>query len=384
MHSRAFAPNFHHSKTCEKYFKKKKCEEMLNFTVGPVQMDERIAKLGGQQIPYFRTEDFSKLMKENEELILDFSKSPKNSRAVFITGSGTASMEAAVVNLLSSKDKVLLIDGGAFGQRFAKMLDLYGVPHEKIKPQSGRNIKQSDFEKIDGKEFGAVVVNVHETSTGVLYDLDLIGNFCKKNNLLLIVDAISSFLADEIDMQKHAIDVLISDSQKALACPPGVSIIVLSPKAIERIEKGETKCIYLDLKSALTQGANGQTPYTPAVSILIQINARLKQIKQNGGESFEIEKTRHLAQYFRDKIKSLPLEIASESMSNAATPLRPKNVSANEVFLTLLNEYGILVCPASKGLRGEIFRVGHIGDLHERDYDILIHALKDMHRRGKL
>lgn len=383
MHFLAFVQNFLPSKKCEKR-QQKRVMHMINFTVGPVQMDDEIAQLGGQQIPYFRTEDFSNLMKENEDLILQFSKAPKNSRAIFITGSGTASMESVVINLLSCQDRVLLIDGGAFGKRFANMLDLYGVPYEIVRPQNGQGIKKYDLEKIDGKKFCAVIVNVHETSTGILYDLDLIGDFCKKNSLLFIVDAISSFLADEIDMQKQAIDVLISDSQKALACPPGVSIIVLSQKAVEIVEKNKPKCFYLNLQSALKKGEVGQTPYTPAVSILIQINARLKQIKQNGGESFEIEKTRRLAKYFRDKIQHLPLEITSKSMSNAATPLHPKNVSAHDVFLTLLNDYGICVCPNGGELRDEIFRVGHIGNLNEQHYDVLINAFEDMVRRGKL
>lgn len=347
-------------------------------------MDEEIANLGSEQIPYFRTAEFSKLMKENEELILSFSKAPKNSRVAFITGSGTASMEAAIINTLNTSDKVLLVDGGSFGARFAQILKTYDIAFEEIKLQSGCGIKKDDLVEFENKGFTAFVVNIHETSTGVLYDLDLISDFCKRNDLLLIVDAISSFLADDIDMEKSSIDILITGSQKALACPPGVSLLVLSPRATRLVYSNNPKCFYLDLKSALTNGERGQTPFTPAVSILIQINKRLKLIQSNGGADFEINKTRELAQYFRSKLGSLPLVVASNSLSNAVTPLHPKNVSANDVFLTLMHEYGIWVCPNGGELKDKIFRVGHIGNLTKKDFDTLIAALEDMHKKHLL
>ena len=97
---------------------------MINFSVGPVQMNEAVLKVGGEQIPYFRTDEFSAIMKENERLMLGFIGAPQGSRAVFLTGSGTASMEAAVMNLLSEEDKALVVNGGSFGQRFADLCAL--------------------------------------------------------------------------------------------------------------------------------------------------------------------------------------------------------------------------------------------------------------------
>ena len=134
------------------------------------------------------------------------------------------------------------------------------------------------LEKYDGKDFSGFLVNVHETSTGVHYDTNMISTFCKKNNLFLIVDAVSSFLADEFNMSELGVDVMITGSQKALACPPGISVIVLSNKAVKRVAKVNVKCLYLNLNNALKNGERGQTPFTPAVGILLQINARLKEI----------------------------------------------------------------------------------------------------------
>ena len=106
---------------------------MINFTVGPVQSSEEVCKIGAEQVPYFRTEEFSQIMLENERLVKKFAHAPKDARTVFITGSGTASMEAAVINTLSQDDKILVVNGGSFGERFVELLKIHEVPFEEIK-----------------------------------------------------------------------------------------------------------------------------------------------------------------------------------------------------------------------------------------------------------
>lgn len=354
---------------------------MLNFTVGPVQSDDAVRNIGAEQVPYFRTPEFSSVMLENERLMLKFSKAPKGSRAVFITGSGTASMEASIMNVLTPRDKAVVVNGGSFGQRFVDLLKIHGIPFTEIKLQHGRALKEEMLAPYENQGYTAFVVQGHETSTGVKYDLDMISRFCKRNNLVFIVDAISMFLADEFDMETLGADVMITGSQKALACPPAVSVIVLSPKAIERVNANDPKCMYLDLKSALTNGERGQTPFTPAVGVLRQINKRLKTIDDNGGVETETAKIKELAEYFRSKIKDLPFEIVSESMSNAVTPLHPTTASAYDIFTVLKDEYGIWVCPNGGDMKDTVFRVGHIGALTKKDYDALIAALNDLRKR---
>ena len=354
---------------------------MINFTVGPVQSSAEVRKIGAEQTPYFRTAEFSEVMFENERLMKEFAGAGEKSRTVFITGSGTASMEAVVSNTLTANDKVLIVNGGSFGQRFVELCQIYEIPYSEIKLNMGCTLTKEELYKFDSNDYTAFIVNVHETSTGVHYDIDMISEFCKKNNLFLIVDAISSFLADEFNMEELGADVMITGSQKALACPPGISIIVLSENAIKRVEKSTVKCMYLNLKSALKNGERGQTPFTPAVGILRQVNARLKEIERAGGVSSEIKKIHGLAEDFRNKIKDMPFEIVSESMSNAVTPLHPLNASANDIFLRLKDEYGIWVCPNGCELQDNVFRVGHIGRLTMEDNDKLIAALKDMQRR---
>lgn len=355
---------------------------MLNFTVGPVQSSDAVREIGSEQVPYFRTPEFSELMLENERLMKKFAGAGEGARAIYITGSGTASMEAVVMNTLSEKDKALVINGGSFGQRFAELCRIHGVPFSEIKLSCGKALKSEMLERYEGQGYTALLVNIHETSTGVYYDLDLLSDFCKRNRLFFIVDAISSFLADPLNMERAGIDVMLTGSQKALACPPGISVIVLAATAVERVNRAETKCMYLDLKSALKNGERGQTPFTPAVGILRQIHARLKAIEEVGGAEREIEKVQALAEDFRERIKELPFTLVSESMSNAVTALHPLTASANDIFITLKDEYGIWICPNGGELKDTVFRVGHIGELSRADNTALLDALKDMQRRG--
>ena len=357
---------------------------MLNFTVGPVMSSDMVRAIGQEQVPYFRTSEFSELVLECERILTEFAGAPEGSRSLFITGSGTASMEATVMNVFSTSDKVLVVNGGSFGHRFVELCELHDIPHVSIDLQLGQPLTAEHLAAYENQGFTGFLVNMHETSTGVLYDMPMISDFCKRNGLFLVVDAISAFLADPFNMQELDAQVMITGSQKALACPPGISIIVLSPKAVERVNNTKSRCMYFDLKDALKNGERGQTPFTPAVQTIRQIHARLKEIKANGGVASEVARMTMLANDFRSKIADLPFEIFSPSMSNAVTSLHPLNASAHQIFLTMKDEYNIWICPNGGDLKDRVFRVGHIGCLTPEDNTTLVNAFKDMQRRGLL
>lgn len=355
---------------------------MLNFTVGPVMSSDMVRAIGQEQVPYFRTSEFSDLVLDCESVLTQFAGAPAGSRSLFMTGSGTASMEATVMNVFTHQDKVLVVNGGSFGHRFVELCEIHGIPHVSINLQYGEPLTEACLVAHENQGYTGFLVNMHETSTGVLYDMKLISDFCKRNGLFLVVDAISAFLADPFNMQELDAQVMVTGSQKALACPPGVSIIVLSPKAVERVYNNQVRSMYFDLRNALKNAERGQTPFTPAVGIIRQIHARLKEIVANGGVVSEVERMSALAQDFRAKITSLPFEIFSPSMSNALTPLHPLSASAHQIFLILKDEYNIWICPNGGELKDRVFRVGHIGDLTTEDNTMLVNAFKDMQRRG--
>jgi len=348
-------------------------EDYAIFTPGPVKMSKEILEIGSKQTPYFRNQAFSDVVLRSEELLLEFLNAPKGSRVVFLTASGTAGMEASVMNLLNSNDNALVVTGGGFGERFASLCESYSIKHDRLNPNMG-NLKDIDT-LVDGSKYSAFVVNAHETSVGLLYDLEAIGGFTKKHNLFNIVDAISMFVTDEINMQKHNIDAVIVSGQKGLALPPGLTMVVLSPKAMDRLNSVNSH--YFNFKNYLKDGERGQTPYTPAVTIILQLLARLEQIKKDGGIESTIQKAKEIATYFREQIKDLPLEFYTNFMPNAMTTLTPKNSkSAFDIVQDLEDNYKIVICPNGGELRDKIFRVSHMGDMTKEDVNLLVNSLK--------
>ena len=357
---------------------------MLNFTVGPVMASPDVLAIGGEQVPYFRTAEFSETMLENERLVRTFAKASNTSRVLFMTCSSTGSMEAVVMNCFTATDKLLVINGGSFGARFAKICTIHGIPHSEIKLESGQRLSEERLYEYDGKGYTGLLVNVDETSTGVLYDTKMIGAFCRKNSMFFVCDCVSSFLADPFDMESCGANVMITGSQKVLACPPGISIIVLDEEAVRRVRSADVKSMYFDLNDALKDMERGQTPFTPAVGNLLQINARLREIERQGGADAEIERVAAQAADFRKKINGLPFEFVSESPANGVTPIHPLKGDAYEIFLTLKDHYGIWICPNGGELKNTVFRVGHIGALTHADNTTLVNAFKELQARGIL
>ncbi len=358
---------------------------MINFTVGPVQMDKETRKLGLNQIPYFRTPEFSSLMKDNEKLLCKDFDAPENSRVVFMTGSGTASMEACVLNLFTRKDKVLVVNGGSFGHRLVELCEVFDIPYEEIKLDYGKPLTVNILEHYDGKGFTGFLLQLCETSTGIKYNMNLVSDFCKKNNCLLFVDAISGFLADEFSMIKYNVDCAITGSQKALSLPPGLSLIVLNEKAQKIIYENKVKSLYFNLADYLKNGERGQTPFTPAVGTLLQLNEKLHRIEKAGGIKAENKKYSERAQYFRNKLQDLPFKIFTnpEDSSNCVTALTHINPEVNvyRIFELLKDEYKIWICPNGGDLKEKLFRVGHIGTVSKKEIDTLIKAFKDLKKR---
>ena len=245
---------------------------MINFTVGPVQMDKETREIASEQIPYFRTPEFSALMKENEAVLCNLFDAPENSRVIFMTGSGTASMEGGVMNFFTPADKVLVVNGGSFGERLVELCSIHEIPFTEIKLEYGKPLTKDILSQYENQKYTGMLLQLCETSTGVLYDMNLVGDFCKRNNCFLFVDAVSGFLADKISMKEMHINAAITGSQKALALPPSMSFTILDEEAQKRCLNNKVKSMYFNYADYLKNGERGQTPFTPAVSTLIMLN----------------------------------------------------------------------------------------------------------------
>jgi len=355
-------------------------EDYATFAPGPVKMTKEVLEIGAKQTPYFRNQPFSDVLLRCEELLLKMVNAPKESRVIFLTASGTAGLESVIMNFLTKSNNALVVNGGGFGQRFVDICKSYKIAHREIEAKDTNLANIEDDVNTDG--FDTLIVNAHETSVGHMYDLNAIGEFCKKHNLLNIVDAISMFVTDELDMQKQNIDVAIISSQKGLALPPGLTMVVIGANSIKDIKDIESH--YFNFKNYLKDGERGQTPYTPAVTIILQLLERLEQIEADGGVQSSITKAKAIASYFRDKIKKekLPLKFYTKYMPNAMTTLTPTHdESAMEIVKDLEEKYKVVVCPNGGSLKDKIFRVSHMGDMTTEYVDILINALKDYFKK---
>ena len=349
-------------------------EDYAIFTPGPVKMSEEILQVGAKQTPYFRNSEFSDVTFTCENGLLEMVNAPEGSKVIFLTASGTAGMESAVMNLLNKNDNALVVNGGGFGARFVDICATHAIPHTNFKV---KNTNLTDIENLAPDEnYTALVVNAHETSVGHLYNLDAMGEYAIKNDMLYIVDAISMLVTDPLDMQQSNIDVVIVGSQKGLALPPGLSMVILAPKAIKKLQ--DINSLYFNFKDYLKNGERGQSPYTPAVTIMLQLHARLNQIKKRGGVTQSIANAKEVANYFRQSIKALPLKEHTPYMPNAMTTLSPTDgKSAMDIVNDLEKKYKVMVCPNGGSERDSVFRVSHMGEMTKEYTDILIDALHD-------
>lgn len=348
---------------------------MKLFTVGPVMMYPETLRIEGSQQPYFRTPEFSKVMKDIEGWFLQSVHAPRGSEFIALTSSGTGAMDATVSNLLSQNDKVLVINGGSFGARFTHICDHYSIPHEDYVIPFLHAFKKEEFdEKYSGKGFTALLVNACDTSTGQLYDLEYLGDFCAHNNMLFIVDAVSAYLADSINMEKCHIDAVLTASQKALALAPGVALVAISHRATERLGNG-SRAYYFDFEDYINNQRRGQPPFTSAVGTMLALHQRLESIMMLGIDAVNDEHAQR-AKYFRRLIKDLPLNLPDIPLSNSCTPILFPKENASAVYETMKEKYGIVLTPSGGDWKDKQLRVGHLGNLTLDDYDDMVQKLE--------
>lgn len=345
---------------------------MKLFTIGPVQMYENTLREKSKQVPYFRTKEFSELMYKTDRQLKKIIGAKESSEAIYLTSSGTAAMEAAVMNIFTEKDKVLVVVGGTFGRRFSEICSIHNIEHEDIILANGEVLTSELLKEYDNKGFTGFLVNLDETSTGQLYDINIIREFCRRNKLYLVIDAITTFLCDEFHMDKFGADAVIISSQKGLCLSPGLSIVVLNERLVQdRICNNAVKSMYFDFKDYIRNMKNGQTPFTPAVGIIYELADMLDYIEEKGLET-HLSEIRERADYFRSQLKKIGAGVPAYPLSNAITPVIFEKPVAKIIFEELKNNFDIMVNPTGGNLEQYQLRVSHIGNLTLHDYDDLI------------
>jgi len=339
-----------------------------------------------EQIPYFRTEEFSQINIECMERLRRLAGAPDDTHVYLLACSGTGAMEAVVAGCFSgAHDRLLVIDGGSFGRRFAEIATHHEIPHEAATFSFGETLKLDVLDAAIGSAegFTGMLVNIHETSTGQLYDRGMLASFCGEHGLYFVCDAIGSFLADPLDFEKDGIDALIISSQKALALPPGLSAVILSDRLFRKMSDQGIKpfSYYFDFKQAEENAVRGQTPFTPPVGIIMALRERLERIENEGGTEASVARTKELAKDFRERLKPLIerklVVLSPYVLSNACTPLVFINGGAKDACQKL-SQNGVWLNPNGGPLEDVVLRVGHLGDLTLDDNAMLVEMLSDI------
>lgn len=324
--------------------------------VFPGNIDEKIASIGSLPIPYMRTAEFSEMNQESEKILLELIHCSQG-RTIIYTGSGTGAMSAVVENYVTTKTKAFVIDGGAFGQRWFSLCKYYGVVAVDYKIPFARDIDYTDLEHWIAKEKPDVLLcQHHETSTGQLYNLKAISNICAKYKVSLVVDVISTFLAEDLNMDELSIDICVTSTQKGLNIPPGLSVLFFSAKLKDY--KFNHKGYYWDFDENFCNMKRGQTPFSPATILYIQLHARLKQLQAENGEKKNIEDVRHRALFFRDLCKKYGWNVPAEVPSYAITGFQTFEKEDKHIFRGLIEKYNTFIMPGS--IPG-FYRVSHMG-----------------------
>ncbi|PIW68167.1 MAG: aminotransferase, partial [Candidatus Omnitrophica bacterium CG12_big_fil_rev_8_21_14_0_65_42_8] len=350
-------------------------------TPGPTPIPPRVLETMARPIIHHRTPEFQKIIQEVEE-DLKYVYQTKNEVLIF-AASGTGAMEGAVINLLSPGDKALVVRGGKFGERFGEICRAYGIEFTAIDVEWGkavgpeiiRNILEEDKRRTANHErrIKAVYTTLCETSTGVATDIEAIGKILKNYEAGLVVDAISGLAAVPIKTDEWGVDVVISGSQKGLMIPPGLAFVSVSPKAWALVEKSTLPKYYFDFKAYRKALDKIDTPFTPAVNLIIALREALKIIKEEGLDVI-FERHKKMAFAVRSAVKAMGLELFSpDAYSDAVTAVRvPQGIDGAKLVKTMRDKYGVGIAGGQAELKGKIFRIATMGYIAVTDLIVCV------------
>ncbi len=342
----------------------------LLLTPGPVHVPAQICEALGRPIIHHRTPQFQAILKEVTDG-LKYVFQTKSDNVFILTSSGTGAMEASVCNLLSPGDKAITVEGGKFGERWTELCKAYAIQPHVIQVKWGLAVTPAQIQQAlnADKDIKAVFVTLSETSTCVTTDIKAIAEVVKKTNAVLVVDAISGLGVVDIQMDNWGVDVIVSGSQKGLMLPPGLAFIAMSSKAMDLVGKSTCPKYYFSLKAAKKAAEKTDTPYTPAVGIIIALATSLKMIREAGLENLFAHYAK-LAKATQAAAKALNLKLVADPScaSNAVTGIfMPDGIEGEKLVKTMRDTYGVVLAGGQGDFTGKIARIAHMGAVDEWD-----------------
>ncbi len=351
-------------------------QKIFLLTPGPTSVPPEVLSAQARPIIHHRTKEFEALFKRvAEDLKIVFKT--KNPVLIFCS-SGSGAMEASIANLLSAGDKALVVKGGKFGERWEGMCKAFGVNVVPIELEWGDAVDpavvKSHLNK--DKDIKAVFTTLCETSTGSVTDIEAIGNIVKDTPAVLVVDAISGLGACDMQTDNWHVDVCVSGSQKGLMSPPGLAFESISDKALKMSESSTLPKYYYRWKDYFKSLEKNQTPWTPAVSLIVGLAEALERMKKEGMDNV-IARHAKLADATRAAAKALGLELFPKMPADAVTAIKvPDGIDGKELKNTLDHKYDIKVAGGQAHLKGKIIRIAHLGYANYTDVLVGISALE--------
>lgn len=347
------------------------------FAPGPTPVADEISLTMAHPIIHHRTKEFEKIFAEVREGMKWLYQT--SAEVLTLASSGTGAMEAAIINTLNAGDKVIVVDGGKFGERWWKLAQAHGIQTDVIKVEWGQAVDPKEIERrlaVGG--YRAVFVQASESSTGVYHPIREIAALTKgRPDVLCVVDAISALGAVNLPMDAWGIDIMVAGSQKALALPPGLAFIALSAKAWKFAETSKSPKFYFDLKRELKNQQTNQTAFTPAITLILGLRKALEMLRKEGLENLFARHTR-LAEATRAGMKALGLKLfAEKSPVNSLTAVRtPEGMDAQKVYKILQDKYNMTIAGGQDAAKGKIFRIAHLGWFDDLDMVTVISAVE--------
>jgi len=343
---------------------------------GPTPVPENVLAAAAVPIIHHRTPEFSGIFLEVSEGLKYVFGTEED---VFVlTSSGSGAMETAVINTLNPGDKVITLSGGKFGERWGKICRAYGVEVREIELEWGELFSKEQLaEELKAlPETKAVFATLSETSSGTVYDIQGYGEVIAKTDAILVVDGISGLGATPCPMDEWKVDIMVAGSQKSFMIPPGLAYLAFSPKAWNLVENSTLPKFYFDAKAYKKNLAKKTTPWTPAVSLIIQQKKALDLIKSIGLEKL-FEHHRILGDATRAGIKALGLELLSKNPGNILTAVKvPAGVDGVQLVKTMQGKYMAYIAGGQDPYKGKIFRIAHLGYMGGFDIITALSALE--------
>lgn len=338
-------------------------------TPGPTPVPEDIRNEMAKPIIHHRTKEYQAIFKDATE---GLKKIFKTSGDLFtFTSSGTGAMEASIVNVLSPGDKIIVVCGGKFGERFGDIAKAYGVEVIAVDVPWGEAPKPEMIKELLQKNPGVrgVYTTLCETSTATVFDIKAIGEVVKNTPALYIVDVISGLGADRFENDAWGVDIAICGSQKGLMIPPGLAFCTVSEKAWKAAEASKLPKFYFNFKKYKKAYADTDTPFTSAITLVIGLKKAVETMNERGVDNVIAEHEK-MARAFREACKAMGLTLYSKSPSFAVTGINaPAGINADDIISMLKKEFGVTFAGGQEDLKGKIFRVAHMGGI-DREHTI--------------